>query len=153
MKRLAALSLIIAYSGTSVLAATGPVTFTGTVTATCTLLVNSNGTMTPSADLRTVSSKHSGAVGASVGLTSTGNVTLKVDPVASAIIPAGDITPTTWKPSYSLAGVQNIANTENATPITVPGSGVVTVHLEGTKGVSDSFVPGLYSAVVTVRCE
>lgn len=144
---------MLGLSSASAFAATGPVTFTGTVTATCTLLVNSNGTMSPSPDLRTVSSKHSGAIGASIGLTSTGNVTLKVDPVSTATIPAADTTPTTWKPSYSLAGVQNIANTENATLITVPGTGIVTVHLEGTKGVSDSFVPGVYSAVVTVRCE
>lgn len=135
-------------------AATGNVTFNGTVAAICTLVVtNGSGTMTVSPDLQSLSSKNAGGVAGTVTLTTTGGVTLSVDAVASPTVPGTDTTPTTWTPTYSASGIHTIAETGTSTPITSPGVDTVTVHLAGTKSGADRFGAGNYSATVTVRCQ
>ena len=135
-------------------AATGNVTFNGTVAAICTLVVtNGSGTMTVSPDLQSLSSKNAGGVAGTVTLTTTGGVTLSVDAVASPTVPGTDTTPTTWSPTYSASGIHTIADTGTSTPITSPGVDTVTVHLSGTKSGADRFGAGNYSATVTVRCQ
>lgn len=134
------------------MAATQGVQFDGTVDATCTLSVDSNGTMVPSANLQSLSSKDPGGSGGTVTVSTTGGVDLSLDaPVAT--VPAGDVTAITWTPTYSATGAHTIAETGGTTTLTDSGTSTVTVHLVGTKGGSNRFAEGNYQATVTVRCE
>ncbi len=147
-------SCILIAMAPSVQAATGTVNFTGSVTATCSLVVtNPAGVMTPSASLQVLSSKNAGGTPGTLSLTTTGGVVLSLDAVASAIQPAGDSTATSWTASYGMSGVQSVLDASTPTTIVAPGSGTVNVHLTGTKSGSSSFVNGSYGATVTVRCE
>lgn len=137
----------------SALAATGNVIFNGTIAATCTLTVNTNGTMTVSADLQSLSSQNPGGAPGTVTLSTTGGVTLSVDPVTTTTVPVDDLTATTWTPTYASSGAHNIAETGGSSSLTTPGSSTVTVNLAGTKGGSNRFSAGNYQATVTVRCE
>lgn len=135
-------------------AATGSVTFTGSITSVCSLTVqNGAGTLAPSSTLTTLSSKNSGGVGGVVNLNTTGNVTLTVDPATSPIQPSTDGASTIWTPSYSLSGVMSVADTTALTSIANPGTGAVTVNLTATKAGGAAFHTGTYGATVTVRCE
>ncbi|KQT64171.1 MULTISPECIES: hypothetical protein [unclassified Aureimonas] len=135
-------------------AAIGSVTFTGSVTSVCSLSVqNGAGTLAPSSNLSNLSSKNSGGVAGIVNLNTTGNVTLTVDPATSPIQPPTDVATTLWAPSYSLAGVQTVADTNGLTSIANPGTGAITVNLTATKAGGTAFHTGTYGATVTVRCE
>jgi hypothetical protein len=76
-----------------------------------------------------------------------------VDAASSVVQPVGDVTATSWVPTYSLSGVSTVSDTTASSSISVPGTGTVNINLTGTKSGSNSFVTGSYSAVVTVRCE
>lgn len=135
------------------LATTQNVIFNGTVTATCTLVVITNGTMTVSTDLQSLSSHNGGGSAGTVTLTTTGGVALSVDPVTLTTVPAADATATSWTPTYSASGAHTIAETGSATSLSAPGADLVSVHLAGTKGGSNRFASGNYQATVTLRCE
>lgn len=129
------------------------VTFDATVAASCTLTVNSNGTMVPSPGLETLSSKLAGGSPASLSLATTGGVDLSVDPVTVVTAPVEDITATAWTPTYSATGAHAIAETGATTALTAPGASTISVNLVGTKSGADRFSQGGYQATVTVRCE
>lgn len=135
-------------------AATANVIFNGTVAATCVLTVQSNGTMTASSDLTSLSSKNPGGVAGTVRLITTGGVNLSVDPGASSVTrPAGDTGTITWTPVYSSAGSHVLTESGSSRALTTAGISTVSVNLTGTKGPTDSFAVGAYQATVTVRCE
>ncbi|UDL88362.1 hypothetical protein LGH82_24980 [Mesorhizobium sp. PAMC28654] len=146
-------ALLVAYLDQAALATTQNVIFNGTITATCTLLIGTNGTMTVSPDLQTLSSHNSGGSAGTVTLTTTGGVALSVDPVTTTTVPTADTTSTTWTPTFSSSGAHTIAETGTATNLTVPGASLVSVNLAGTKGGSNRFASGTYQATVTLRCE
>lgn len=136
------------------LAATGAVTFSGTVTSTCALTVtNGSGTLVPSSNLLTLSSKNSGGAPGTVSVSTTGGVNLSIDPATASVQPAGDLAATVWAPTYSLTGLQTVPDTATTTPLTTSGTGTVTVHLTATKAGGAAFQNGTYGATVTVRCE
>ena len=136
-------------------AATANVIFNGSIATTCTLVVVNNGTMTPGADLASLSSKNPLGVAGTVALVTTGNVSLNVDSAVSNVQkPAEDTTTTTWTPSYGIiVGAHPTADRTTSFAIATPGADTVTVHLAGTKSGADVFAPGSYQATVTVRCE
>lgn len=146
-------ALLAACLGQPALATTQNVIFNGTVTPTCTLVIATNGTMTVSPDLQSLSSHNSGGSAGTVTLTTTGGVSLSVDPVTTTTVPSADTTSTTWTPTYSAAGAHSIVETGSATAISTPGADLVSVHLAGTKGGSNRFANGNYQATVTLRCE
>ncbi|MEI9408286.1 hypothetical protein [Mesorhizobium salmacidum] len=146
-------ALLVACLDHAAMAAPQNVIFNGTVTATCTLVVATNGTMTVSPDLQSLSSHNSGGSAGTVTLTTTGGVSLSVDPVTLTTVPAADSTAITWTPTYSASGAHPIAETASSTALTVPGADLVSVHLAGTKGGSNRFANGNYQATVTLRCE
>ncbi|MFD2054522.1 hypothetical protein ACFSQT_15915 [Mesorhizobium calcicola] len=146
-------ALLVACIDQTALATTQNVIFNGTITATCTLVVATNGTMTVSPDLQSLSSHNSGGSAGTVTLTTTGGVSLSVDPVTITTAPAADATATTWTPTYSASGAHPISETGSATSLTVPGADLVSVNLAGTKGGSNRFASGNYQATVTLRCE
>lgn len=151
--RTAAAAVLLVCIGQAAFATTQNVIFNGTITATCTLVIATNGTMTASADLQSLSSHNSGGSAGTVTLTTTGGVSLSVDPVTTTTVPAADVTATTWTPTYSSSGAHTIAETGSATAISTPGADLVSVHLAGTKGGSNRFASGNYQATVTLRCE
>lgn len=135
-------------------AAVGTVTFSGTVSAACTInVVNGTGTLTPNGALTVMSSKNAGGAPAVVDVTTTGGVRLSVDAVTSATAPATDVSATAWVPTYSMSGAQTVAETGGSTLLTGSGTRALSVHLTGTKATGDSFTGGSYAATVTVRCE
>ncbi|TIP04664.1 MAG: hypothetical protein E5X76_05765 [Mesorhizobium sp.] len=134
-------------------AATGNVLFNGTITATCTITINSNGTMTVSSNLQSLSSHNAGGSAGSAQVDTTGGVSLSVDPVTTTTVPASDMTATTWTPTFATSGAQTIAETGTATALTVPGTSTVAVNLAGTKSGTNRFSAGNYQATVTLRCE
>ncbi|WP_214476219.1 hypothetical protein [Mesorhizobium sp. dw_380] len=146
-------ALLAACLDQAAMATTQNVIFNGTVTATCTLVVATNGTMMVSPDLQSLSSHNSGGSAGTVTLTTTGGVALSVDPVTTTTAPAADATATTWTPTYSASGAHTIVETGSATNLTVPGASLVSVNLAGTKGGSNRFASGNYQATVTLRCE
>lgn len=146
-------SLLAACTSGAASATTQNVIFNGTITPTCTLVIATNGTMTVSPDLQSLSSHNSGGSAGTVTLTTTGGVSLSVDPVTTTTVPSADTTSTTWTPTYSAAGAHSIVETGAATAITTPGADLVSVNLAGTKGGSNRFANGNYQATVTLRCE
>jgi hypothetical protein len=146
-------ALLVTCIDQTALATTQNVIFNGTITATCTLVVATNGTMTVSPDLQSLSSHNSGGSAGTVTLTTTGGVSLSVDPVTTTSAPAADVTATTWTPTYSASGAHTVAETGSASSLTAPGASLVSVNLAGTKGGSNRFAAGSYQATVTVRCE
>lgn len=130
-----------------------PVQFDGTIVATCTLVVTSNGTLTPSADLQSLSSKNAGGSAGTVSLSTTGGVTVGLDTLAVSSVPASDTSVTTWVQTYSSSGAHTVAETSSDTALADPGLSTLTVHLEGTKSDPDTFSAGSYQATVTVLCE
>ena len=135
-------------------AAMGNVSFSGNVTATCTLTVtNASGAMTMSSNLQNISSRNAGGIPGQVTVTTTGGVTVSVDPVTVASQPAADVAPTTWTPTYSVSGSHVVAETSASSPLAAAGTGMINVNLTGTKSGLGNFVTGSYAATVTVRCE
>ncbi|MER8573571.1 hypothetical protein NKH19_00475 [Mesorhizobium sp. M1338] len=145
--------LLVACFDQTALATTQNVIFNGTITPTCTLVIATNGTMTVSPDLQSLSSHNSGGSAGTVTLTTTGGVSLSVDPVTTTTVPSADVTSTTWTPTYSAAGTHSIVETGSATSIGTSGADLVSVNLAGTKGGSNRFASGNYQATVTLRCE
>ncbi|WP_027056638.1 hypothetical protein [Mesorhizobium erdmanii] len=146
-------TLLVACMGQAASATTQNVIFNGTISPTCTLVIATNGTMTVSPDLQSLSSHNSGGSAGTVTLTTTGGVSLSVDPVTTTTVPSADTTSTTWTPTYSAAGAHSIVETGSATAITTPGADLVSVNLAGTKSGSNRFSNGNYQATVTLRCE
>ena len=156
MKSMATLSFILCLDVAAAplaLAAKAGVQFEATVSPVCTLTVTDNGLMVVSSDLRTLSSGLAGGDAGVVSLSTTGGVTISVDPVTLVTPPAGDATTTTWTPTYLLSGTHSVGATGVATPLPDAGASTVSVNLEGTKSGSDTFAAGSYQATVTVRCE
>ncbi|WP_182087078.1 hypothetical protein [Aureimonas sp. ME7] len=135
-------------------AVTNTVTFSGTVNAACTINIkNGTGALTTNGALNTLSSKNVGGSPAEVELVTTGGVRISLDPVSGVTVPAADLTPTTWLPTYELRGVQNVDETGAPTLMTAAGTRTMKVHLAGSKAAADTFSNGPYSATVTLRCE
>lgn len=135
-------------------AATGVVTFSGTVTTTCTLNVNSTqGVLTPDATLRTLSSRNSGGRPATVDVITTGGVNISIVSASSTSVPPGDSGNITWLPTYLISGTQPVPETTTPTLLVGSGSRTLEVHLQGTKSSTDTLVNGTYAATVTVKCE
>lgn len=135
-------------------AATGSVTFNGTVAAVCTMIVNNPaGVMIVSSNLQSLSSKNAGGVAGLIEVTTTGNVALSIGAPTSITVPSTDTSPTTWTPTYSVSGAHTVGDTSASTPLTSAGVDTVTVHLAGAKTGSDRFGAGNYSATVTVTCQ
>ncbi|WP_078707696.1 hypothetical protein [Consotaella salsifontis] len=138
----------------SALAATGTITFSGTVGAACTLtVVNSSGTMTASSTMQSLSSKNPGGTPGVVTVTTTGGVNLSIDPPAGITAPVGDASTTTWLPTYSVSGASNVAETSTASALSAAGSSTVNVNLTGSKTGAATFAAGAYAATLTLRCE
>lgn len=135
-------------------AATGTVTFTGTVTTTCAInIVNGTGTLTANGALNLLSSKNPGGTPAKVDVTTTGGVRVSLDAVSSPSAPATDVSTTVWTPTYSMSGAQVVAETGVSTLMTGAGTRSMDINLTGTKSGTDTFMGGAYAATVTVRCE
>lgn len=145
--------VLLAQPAPSAIAATAGVQFDGTITATCSLVVISNGTLTPSTNLLSLSSKNAGGVPGAVTLNTTGGVQVSLDALPVGTKPASDTSATTWVQTYSSSGTHTIGETSNSTSIGTPGSSTLTVHLQGTKTLPNTFSAGTYTNIVTVRCE
>ncbi|TIT60898.1 MAG: hypothetical protein E5W60_17805, partial [Mesorhizobium sp.] len=64
-------ALLVACIDQTASAATGNVLFNGTITATCTITINSNGTMTVSTNLQSLSSHNAGGSAGSAQVDTT----------------------------------------------------------------------------------
>jgi hypothetical protein len=133
-------------------AETRNVIFNAQVQSTCTLQVISDGIMTISSDLKTLTSKNGDASAGIVDLSTTGGVDVSVNPAVTATVPSGDAA-TNWLPEYSLAGANPVTLTSATSTLANPGTSTMSVHLTGTKSGTDRFMQGTYQATVVVTCE
>ncbi len=139
---------------TASVAASSDVQFDGTVTHSCAIVVDANGTLGVRPDFRVLNSAFADGAPGRATVTSTGNTfTISVDnPSAFDAQPPEDTQPNTFFATYRVTGATNIARTD--TPQTLNhGTNTVRVHLRVRKPVGEVFEAGDYSATVVLRCE
>ena len=135
----------------------------------CEIVINSSGTLAPSADQMVLSSQETGGVGGIATVTSIkpagggGNprqFTLTFEaPTTFTSMPTGGDTGVTFEARYSgvsISNGRNFGEREGSRSIPLRSTGVsiteVTGHLIATR-TGTTFPQGAYSAVGTLRCE
>ncbi len=141
-------------------AITGSVPFNGTVTHTCTINVNSGGTLVADAGFQNLSSSIAGGVSGDVEVIATGNgFGLSIDvPSSFTSKPSENTTGETFSGSYlatgATSGTGSASGGSNSGALGLSnGTTGVSVDLVASKSGSDVFEAGSYEAVVTLRCE
>lgn len=141
-------------------AVTGNVPFNGTVTHTCTITVNNGGTMVADAGFQNLGSTIGAGVNGDADIVATGNTfQISIDaPSAFTTQPAADTTGETFLASYVATGDTSASGSaaggSNSGASTLSqGSTNVDVDLVASKGGTDVFEAGTYSATVVLRCE
>lgn len=157
----ALLAASVASGSAPVFAATGNVTFEGTIdtNASCAITVQQNGRFGISSDFKSLSSKIAGGqVGiADVLAIGSYDISATTFPTFTAA-PSGGTTGTTLQSLFSgtslLFGV-NFAERPGTSPVTLP-AGLsytrVNAHLVASR-VGSAFPTGFYQGIVVVRCE
>lgn len=156
MKKYAKLAVVasIAMVPAQAFAATGNVQFNATVTHTCTITVNSAGTLGVSTNFGTLSSMQAGGAAGSATIAASGNgFDISVD-APNLSKPAADTTSETLSASYITTGATTVsgAHTDAANDLN-NGTTNVSVHMAAMKSGSDVFAAGTYTGTVVLRCE
>lgn len=156
MKKLAMLAAAAAVAmPASAFAATGDVQFDGSVSNTCSITVNSAGTLTTNVGQTVLGSEETGgAAGTATVVTTSAAYSISADaPLAFGTAPAGGNTSVTFAANYAASGPTTISQTPGGTasPLST-GSYDVDVNMAATK-TSGSFPTGTYDATVVLRCE
>ena len=142
----------VALASNFAVAATGNVEFNGTVNTTCSVVVDSNGTLAQSADANVLSSKLAGGASGAATVTTTG-----LNFAVSVANPSGwESTSTGTTSAASMVADMTIGGTTTAAGSTVPvglGDTSVGVDLVATAASGTSFANGSYDAVVVLTCE
>lgn len=134
-------------------AVTGDVIFNGTVSNTCSIVVDNAGSMTTNVGQTVLGSAQAGgAAGQATVTTTSGAYSVSIDAVtAFDTAPVGGGTGVTFATNYSGSGDTTIASTSGTSALNT-GATVVSVNLAATKS-SGSFPSGTYSATAVLRCE
>jgi len=155
MKKPLLATFLLAAVSTPAAAVTGTVTFSGVVTETCTINVDSPGTLVANTDLTTLSTNEAGGTAGVATIQTTGS-SFSVSAAAPAVFtsaPAGGDENVTFATLYSATGATNLADVVGDTPSALAqGTTTLSVDLTATKS-SGSFPAGNYTADVVVTCE
>lgn len=141
-----------AFAGTT----DGLVPFSGVVLDSCTVTVNTAGSLGINGTADTLSSEETGTGGLSAVaavVTNSSNSSVSVlPPVTFDVAPTGSNTNTTFSTNYELVGTTN-AIVGDGTTVTALNSGasVMTVNASAAKSVG-TYDAGLYTMTATVRC-
>src|SRR5690606_23946260 len=130
-------------------------TFTGTVSATCQITIDSGGVLGASADLMTLSTTEAGgsAGAATIQASDASFQVAAVAPASFTAAPAEGNTGITFATFYSASGATAAANVDGSVPTALEaGLTNVSVDLQATKA-DGAFPAGEYSADVTITCE
>ncbi len=137
-------------------AVTGDVPFNGSVTHTCTITVNSSGTLGVSTDFQSLDSEEVGGAAGTATIVATGNgFDISADaPTSFDTKPVADTTSNTFAANYATTGATSIGQTSGTNVNDLNhGTTNVTVHMSADKSGADVFEAGAYSATVVLRCE
>lgn len=141
-------------------AVTGNVPFNGTVTHTCTITVNTGGTLVSDAGFQNLASNIGAGVNGDADITATGNTfNVSIDaPAAFDSQPASDTTGESFNASYSTSGATSVTGSaaggaNSGTNTLNMGTTNVDIDLVASKSGADVFEAGAYQATVVLRCE
>ena len=141
-------------------AVTDNVIFNGTVTHTCTIAVNSGGTMVADGGFQNLGSTIGAGVAGDATISATGNTfQVSIDtPNSFDTQPAADTTGETFTGSFVATGATSAsgaaAGGANSGGSTLnAGNTDVSVDLVAAKSGTDVFEAGAYQATVVLRCE
>ncbi len=156
MKMLAKIAVVgaLAVVPAQAFAATGNVEFNGTVTHTCTITVDSNGSLAADAGFQTLSSTIGSGTNGTATIVATGNgFDISVDtPTLSK--PAADASSETLTAAYSTSGATSVSGTDSGAANDLSnGTTNVSIDMAATKSGSDVFEAGSYTGTVVLRCE
>ncbi|MEO1043773.1 MAG: hypothetical protein AAFX52_15940 [Pseudomonadota bacterium] len=152
-KLLGIVPVLLLATGTS-FAQTDDVIFNGTVSDSCTVVADTNGTLGLNGTGTVLASTETGGAAGQATITATGtsfNVT--IDAITNFTTgPADADTNTTFSTTYDASGATTAAGVDGATPTSL-GSGITTlgVNANATK-TTGIFSAGTYSLTATVRC-
>lgn len=136
-------------------AAAGDIPFTGGVTSSCLIAVQSGGNLGVSSNLRILASGQPGGTLGLATLTAVGTgFTVSVDqPAGFDSAPGDDTAPTTFLARYRTTGATSVPGLTTAPNAVNPGITTVRVHLRASKSGQNTFAAGDYTATVVLRCE
>lgn len=148
MKKLIATAIVgMMVAPISSFAATGTASFAGTVDSTCVITAGTPGRLAPNGDYTNLSSSNPGGYASQVTALATGNIFR-----LTTNAPSG-ITADTLSSSYSLTGATSQGTTDGTSQSPL-ASGLTNVAVDMSATRSNNvFTAGVYSGVVTVRCE
>ena len=136
------------------LAVTANVTFGATVTHSCAITVNSNGTLAANAGFTQLSSTIGAGTSGSANIVATGNE-FDVSVGAPTLTTTGsDTSANTLVSSYSTTGATSVSGTNaDAARGLNNGTTAVTVNMSATKSGANVFEAGAYTGTVALTCE
>ncbi len=130
------------------------VPFSGNVSASCTLTVDSNGTLAANTAATVLGSAEAGGVRGQVTAAAVGTgFTLSVaNPTGFTANPTGGDTDVAFSSIYSATGATTVSDVAGGSGSALnSGTSVATIGMTATKS-SGIFPPGAYSSVVVVTC-
>lgn len=155
MRKLLLIATMLTTSVSMAGAASETMTFSGTVDATCQIIVDAGGVLGTSMDLMTLSTTEAGgSPGAATIQASDGSFQVSaVAPAAFTTAPSGGDTAVTFASFYTASGATNVSNIDGITPTSLEaGVTNLSVDLQAVRS-ADAFPAGSYSADVMVTCE
>ncbi len=134
--------------------ATGDIQFSATVTHTCTITVNSAGTLGVSTDFKTLASNQASGTAGTATISASGNGFDISVGAPSLSKPAADNTAETLSASYSTTGATSVSGTNSSAANDLAhGTTNVSVNMSAVKSGSDVFEAGNYTGTVVLLCE
>jgi len=155
MKKPLLIAAMLTASAGAASAASETMTFTGTVSATCQITIDSGGVLGASADLMTLSTTEAGgsAGTATIQASDSSFQVTAVAPASFTSAPAVGNTGVTFAALYSASGATTATEVDGSVPTALEaGLTNLSVDLEATKS-DGAFPAGEYSADVTITCE
>lgn len=146
--------LAIAGTASPAIAETGDVTFTGIITATCTIAIDAPGTIVANPSRTVFSSTVTGGDSGAATVTATdGSFTLSVsDPAVFTSAPATGSDNVDFDAMVTGTGASSFTIGDGAAGALNQGQTTATVDLTAAK-LSGTFAPGSYTATVVLTCE
>lgn len=136
------------------MAASNGISFSSTVTHSCTINVTQSGTLDTRNNYTRLTSRSGPGIPGRATVVATGNTfVLSVDaPTAFDSQPAADTTPETFRAWHRSNGATSYGTTRNPRTLN-DGTSNIRIHMDARKSSGDIFEAGNYSATVVLRCE
>jgi hypothetical protein len=138
-------------------AANATVTFSGTLTSSCSLSINTPGVLALSTDGTTLGSQEAGGASAVVAIVALGTNTVTVAPPTLSSSPAGyDAGSGEAEVAYAglsgLSGVSGVSQAYTTSSTSFPVSALATIAVNNRVVNSAGFAPGNYTTQTVLTC-